>query len=143
MSIIQYVQGPGEVTGASAYNAPTSVAKEVGVILSDNEHSRSALCGDLASGTQYEFSVKRPKVSANAPGGYTQMRLTVFAKTPKTLANGNLTYNTRKLEISVDPETTPAEIEVYLFDLLQICGYGADSSLSNNLHDFFTKGALQ
>ncbi len=55
------------------------------------------------------FSVKEPKVSANAPGGYTQARNFVLITIPMTLANGNVTKNTVRLEMSVDSETTTAQ----------------------------------
>jgi len=55
------------------------------------------------------FSVKEPKVSLNAPAGYTQGRNTVVIAIPKTLGNSSVTKNTIKVELSCDPETTEAE----------------------------------
>ncbi|DAD49893.1 coat protein [ssRNA phage ESE017] len=60
------------------------------------------------------FSVKVPKVSVSAPGGFTQARSTVILKSPKTLANGNRTVNTVSIQLSVDPETTAAEVTTML-----------------------------
>ncbi len=60
-----------------------------------------------------EFSTKPYAVDVSKPGGYTQQRNTVLVKFPKTLANGNRTMNTAKYELSVDPETTAAEVETY------------------------------
>lgn len=60
------------------------------------------------------FSVKVPKVSVSAPGGFTQARSTAILKCPKTLANGNRTVNTFSLQLSVDPETTAAEVTTML-----------------------------
>lgn len=58
-----------------------------------------------------QFSVKVPKVSSTAPGGYTQARSTALLKKPKVLANGKRTVNTLQLQLSVDPETTAAEVQ--------------------------------
>lgn len=55
-------------------------------------------------------SVKDPKVSAGAPNGYTQARVTVTTKSPKTLANLNITVNTMQTTMATDTETTAAEI---------------------------------
>jgi hypothetical protein len=59
--------------------------------------------------TNVDFSIKSPKVSASAPAGYTQARNVVVIKKPKTLANGNITYNSMRVELSCDSETTEAE----------------------------------
>jgi hypothetical protein len=59
--------------------------------------------------TMVDFSIKAPKVSAAAPAGYTQARNIVSIRVPKTLANGSTTYNTVRVELSADSETTDAE----------------------------------
>jgi hypothetical protein len=56
-----------------------------------------------------DFSYKAPKVSVGAPNGYTQARNTVVVKVPLTLANGNLTVNTIRIEQSCDFETSAAD----------------------------------
>jgi hypothetical protein len=63
----------------------------------------------LKDETTYSFGIKRPKVSAGAPGGYTQARNTLFIQMPKTLANGEVTKNSLRVELSADPETTDSE----------------------------------
>lgn len=68
-----------------------------------------------------DFSVKSPKVSSSAPGGYTQGRNSVYLRVPLSLDNGNRTVNTAQISISCDPETTDAErltMRVYLAQLL-------------------------
>lgn len=49
------------------------------------------------------------KISVNAPNGYTQIRLEIFSRTPKLLANGKITVNTVKTTYAYDVETTAAE----------------------------------
>lgn len=56
-----------------------------------------------------DFQTKDPKVSSNAPAGYTQGRASVVIAIPKTLANSNVTKNTIRIEMSCDSETTDAE----------------------------------
>lgn len=60
--------------------------------------------------TGLSFSTKQSKVSASAPSGYTQGRSKVVATVPKILANGERTLNTISIELSVDIETTEAEV---------------------------------
>jgi hypothetical protein len=72
-----------------------------------------------------EFSVKPYGESASAPGGYTQQRNTVLMKWPKVLANLSRTINTFKMESSVDPETTNAEIESMVESAAQLAGSSA------------------
>jgi hypothetical protein len=47
-----------------------------------------------------------------------------------------------KLEVSVDPETTAAEVEALWYLICDVAGRGADSAGTYNLYDFATKGAL-
>jgi len=56
-----------------------------------------------------KFAVKRPKESISAPGGFTQSRCSAYMKLPFVLANGNVTYNTIKVELSMDPEVAEAD----------------------------------
>jgi len=60
--------------------------------------------------TEVVFGSKVSKVSSTAPGGFTQGRATAKVITPKVLANTNRTLNTGTIEISIDPETTSAEL---------------------------------
>jgi hypothetical protein len=66
------------------------------------------------------FTVKEPSVSANAPGGYTQARRAAYCLFPLELDNGNTTKNSVKIELSVDPEATAAEIAEYRLVAAQI-----------------------
>jgi hypothetical protein len=59
--------------------------------------------------TELTFQVKAPKVSSSAPAGYTQARNIVTIVVPKTLANGLITKNTLRIELSNDSETTDSE----------------------------------
>jgi hypothetical protein len=61
--------------------------------------------------TTMKFSSKDGTVSPSAPGGYTQARNSIVISRPKTLANLNTTKNTVRIDFSVDPETTAAEID--------------------------------
>jgi hypothetical protein len=63
----------------------------------------------LLSQKKVNFSVKPPKVSATAPGGYSQARATCVLQDPFVLDNGNTTVNTMRMELACDPEATPAE----------------------------------
>lgn len=79
------------------------------------------LGGDLTSHTAYfggtsysdrndlTFTVKAPKPNATSPGGFTQGRSVVFIKVPRTLANGDKTSDTIKIEMSKDVETVAAD----------------------------------
>lgn len=64
---------------------------------------------DLLAQTEFEATIKSPKKSATAPNGYTQARNTVLIKVPLALDNGLVTFNTVKVEIACDVETTDAE----------------------------------
>lgn len=53
--------------------------------------------------------VSRPKADASTPGGYTQARTDLVLSVPKVLANGKTTFNSVKIQIAYDVETTDAE----------------------------------
>lgn len=89
----------------------------------------------LQSRTTMTFSVKEPRPSNGAPGGFTQARPTIKVLRPKTLANGNRTVNTMTLSLAVDPETTEAEVQ----SLLVI---GAQLFHDSDFQDFWKKLAL-
>lgn len=55
------------------------------------------------------FTVKSPKVNAASPGGYTQGRSVLFVKVPRTLANGDKTFDTLRVELAKDSETSAAD----------------------------------
>jgi hypothetical protein len=56
------------------------------------------------------FEGKPSRANASSPGGYTQGRASAKLAVPKVLANLARTVNTMKVELSVDPETTDAEV---------------------------------
>lgn len=68
----------------------------------------------FAARTQIGFTAKPPKVSSTAPAGYTQARTSAKVMKPKILANAARTINSLKIELSVDPETTAAEVQTLL-----------------------------
>lgn len=80
---------------------------------------------DLRTRREIVCSIKPPKVSASAPNGYTQARVTMLFKSPLELDNGNVTVNTGKFELSFDPETTDAEISEIL-DVVSQCIFDSD-----------------
>lgn len=69
---------------------------------------------DLRTQRSISFAVRRPKVQASAPNGYTQGRCNALLKFPVTLANGNLTVDTISIQLSTDVETTVAEKTEYI-----------------------------
>lgn len=73
--------------------------------------------GYLEDGASFEdltrliFNVKEPRVQSSAPNGYTQKRATAIIHKPLALDNGKYTINSMKIELSVDKETTDAEVD--------------------------------
>jgi hypothetical protein len=66
---------------------------------------------EFIAASTIDYQVKDPKVSTGAPNGYTQARTSVKLQVPLALDNGNRTINTFTLSLSVDPETTDAEVD--------------------------------
>lgn len=64
--------------------------------------------------TKLEFTVRDPVVNSGAPNGYTQARSIVKVLEPLLLDNGSYTTNKLEISLSVDPETTDAEVESML-----------------------------
>lgn len=64
---------------------------------------------DLRTQRSITFTVRRPKVQASAPNGYTQGRCTALIKIPRLLANGKITVDTVSIQVSADVETTVAQ----------------------------------
>jgi len=102
---------------------------------SSNEHEVFFDSTTLLNRKTAKFSTKRPKVSAGAPGGYTQARSTVLIKQPFTLANGNTTYVTVSITLSVDPELSQTEIDNLRY-------YGSDALANASLDDFWRSQSL-
>lgn len=75
---------------------------------------------EFAAQTSLTFSIKEPKISSSAPNGFTQARNTVKVMKPLALDNGSATVNTVTLQLSVDPETTDAEVENLLVTAAQL-----------------------
>jgi len=85
--------------------------------------------------TGLNFTVKEPKASLNAPGGYTQARASVYITVPFILDNGSRTVNTVKVEIAHDPELVDSEVD----DLLELA---AHLVLDADYADFWHKKSL-
>lgn len=66
------------------------------------------------------LSVKPPKANASAPNGYTQARCSAALNQPFSLDNGEMTVNTGRVELSLDPEATPAERKALRYNLALI-----------------------
>lgn len=123
------VDGTVATTGGTA----TALTK-----LGGSLDSHDAILADnaaYAARTQISFVAKPPKVSATAPAGYTQARTSVKLMKPKTLANAARTINSVKLELSVDPETTAAEIQTLLVLSAQLL-------VDSDFADFWKQQAL-
>jgi hypothetical protein len=87
---------------------------------------------DLRTRREFVCTAKPPRISASAPNGYTQARVTVTFKSPLELDNGNVTVNSGKFELAFDPETTEAEISEILDVVAQSI---VDSDFTNLYHD--------
>jgi len=74
-----------------------------------NQHHAYFDGTDYLTRSMAEFSIKQPKVSANAPNGYTQARSIMVIKSPLALDNGNTTFNSISINFACDVETTQAE----------------------------------
>lgn len=61
--------------------------------------------------TSLQFLVKDPVPNPSAPNGFTQKRSSIRLLVPLALDNGNTTINSVAIQLSVDPETTDAEID--------------------------------
>jgi len=85
--------------------------------------------------TKIEFTVREPVVNPSAPNGYTQARSAVRMLAPLSLDNTNRTINSLKIELSVDHETTDAEIQSYLVA-------GAQFLVDSDFSDFWKKQSL-
>jgi hypothetical protein len=75
---------------------------------------------DFRSRRTIEFTVKEPKVQSSAPNGYTQARAVALMRVPLELDNGEITVNTVRLEVAVDPETEDSEITDLVYQAAQL-----------------------
>lgn len=84
------------------------------------------------SQTTVIFNTKEPKISETAPNGYTQKRSGYKILSPLALDNGNRTVNSASFQISVDPETTAAE-------LTSLKVLACQCIMDSDLDDFYEK----
>jgi hypothetical protein len=78
------------------------------------------------------FQATDPKVKTNTPNGYTQARSVATIHVPLVLDNGNTTKNSLSITLSVDHESTDAEVETMLV-------YGAQLLSDSDFSDFWKK----
>jgi len=90
---------------------------------------------EFINATTIDFSIKDPKVNSGSPNGYTQARSSVKLSVPLGLDNSNRTVNTMTLSLSVDPETTDAEIGSMLV-------LGAQLLHDSDFTEFWTKQSV-
>lgn len=97
-----------------ATHAPTGGTATSLVVLSQEAGKITSFVGTSGviaqTRTECTFETKIPRANSSAPGGYTQGRSILVAKVPKILANLARTVNTARVEISIDPETSAAEV---------------------------------
>lgn len=96
--------------GATALS-PTGGSALVFAIKSRQNNAIEAYIPADAAATRRtaRFQTKAATPDSQAPNGYTQNRNVVVMRFPKALANGNMTFNTLRIELSADIETTDAE----------------------------------
>lgn len=90
---------------------------------------------EFLSQTQVEFSIRDPKPNSGSPNGYSQARSSVVIQKPLLLDNGEYTVNTVRLTLSVDHETTDAEIQNLLVTTAQLL-------VDSDYADFWKKQSL-
>jgi hypothetical protein len=90
---------------------------------------------DLRTRRSLHITVKRPKVSASAPNGFTQPRVLLYYKQPFVLDNGATTTFTWKGEVSYDAEALYTEVD-------DLCEMGAQFMFNTNMNAVFTQLSL-
>jgi len=127
MSVL--VDGVVVTTGGVATTGLTKgiSPQKLSVILDDSS--------EFTAQTQLDFSVKDPRVSTGAPNGYTQAVSQVKILVPLALDNLGRTVNTVTVKLSVDHETSAAEIASLKILAAQVI---ADSDFT----DFWEKQVL-
>ncbi len=120
------VDGTVATTGGTATSViqKGNTLDQVVVVLDDGS--------EFINQTTVTFSIKDPKVNTGAPNGYTQARSNAKITKPLALDNGNRTVNSVNIQLSVDHETTDAEIQNLLVTAAQLL---VDSDFS----DFWKK----
>lgn len=121
--------GTVATTGGTATGVITKggTLNQLNVILDDSS--------EFIDQTKVEFTVREPVVNPSAPNGYTQARSAVRMLIPLSLDNTNRTVNSLKIELSVDHETTDAEIQSMLVA-------GAQFLHDSDFSDFWKKQSL-
>jgi hypothetical protein len=118
--------------GASAVTGGTAITfKSLGQSVNNNKFYVDEDTS-LITRRLMDVTVTPPKVKLDAPGGYTQGRVKLTLKFPKTLANAANTVNTVQISLAYDPETTSSEIDAILESAAQSC-YG--SAFADLWHD--------
>lgn len=99
------VDGTVGITGGTAtgFLVKSTNNNEKVVVLNDSS--------EFINQTSVSFKINDPKPSSSSPNGYTQARTEVRIKRPLLLDNGDYTVNTCSAQLSVDHETTDAEVE--------------------------------
>lgn len=94
--------------------APTGGTATSLVLLNADSTSAKAFIGTAGvtplTRSEIAFEARAPKVNPTSPGGFTQGRSSAKISSPKVLANAARTLNSAKVEFSIDPETTAAEL---------------------------------
>lgn len=101
----------------------TTGGTSTGFIPKDGDNPRRVILddgSDFLDQTIITFTARDPQVNSGAPNGYTQQRSSVKVGKPKTLANSALTTNTASATIAFDIETTDAEKEELIEELVQL-----------------------
>lgn len=112
---------------ATSFISKGGTLAQLDVILDDSSEFKDQ--------TKVEFKVSEPRVQTSAPNGYTQQRNVVKVLSPLDLDNSNRTINTLEIKMSVDHETTDAEIESLLV-------LGAQLLHDSDFSDFWKKQSL-
>ena len=109
----------------------TTGGTATGVIVKDTGNPFICILDDSSefiNQTLVKFTTRDPTVDSSAPNGYTQKRSEVYVSKPLSLDNGNVTKNTLRITLSVDHESTAAEVQNLLVTGAQLL---ADSDFSD------------
>lgn len=98
--------------GATGLSAVGGTASSLVGLNSDYRTLQAMLAGStsLTDRTKIKFSATEARTSIDSPSGYTQKRNNVTVAVPLVLANGSLTFNSMKFDLSVDINTTVTQI---------------------------------
>lgn len=65
--------------------------------------------GDYKTLRMIDFKIVLPRVNASSPSGWTQRRSEIVCKVPRELADGSITFDTFRMALACDVNTTDAE----------------------------------